>query len=968
MPSRQEVLNVILAQLLQELGFVSAPEQILRQPSRSVNLPDVIVDLHGLRLVIECEFARRSQRSARQAAYRKARERVENAISHIGVAVVYPARLRRVSFERAKEELSTSELEYTVMTEASLFPLGQIELFPSEGVPTFSRGTVNDLGDTLRRSYEQMVRDETVDTAVARLEEGIEACLGTLRIQPATSIRMAEVLGIHDLESSETQLNSQQCNATNRISALIIVNAMMFQEVLSQSESRAVPLGRFSNRPRLKENLQEHWQFILNEINYHPIFYTATELLGCFSSDISVHQSLDQLMRTATDIITWRVSLRHDLAGRIYHRILEESKYLGAYYTSIPAATLLLKLALQANNYDVDWSNEHSISELKIADLACGTGTLLMASADCVVDNYVRACAGRGIRPVLDSIHELLISDILHGWDVLPSAIHLTASTLSLRIPDRPVRTTNLCRVLHGGPNSMLGSLEALEHEGVIGTLFSQPAQIEGTGDVSQSTVRIPPLDLCVMNPPFTSSRRGNRLFGSVPDVERQRMQRKLRRIVNEQDLSANVTAGLGSVFVALADRYLKPGGHLALVLPRSMISGVAWKKSRELLANEYILKYLVASHEPSHWNFSENTSLSETLLIARKMNNSEVGTDEKVRCINLWRQPRNAIEGLTLANEAREQNATDLESNRGISQLRIGGRKYGEMFEISRSILGPELMKLSCSFAQGDLVRVLYRLINGDLYLPGQGVEGRLPLCPLRELATLGPDPRDVYDGFNLSEDAITQYPALWGHDASSIQTMKVSPNMHLTPLSEPLPGRNLRRVEDLWPRAGKIMVAQRIRLNTKRLTAVRMRRKALADVWWPLSLLSSLRNQNDIEKALVLWFNSTLGLIFLIGMREETEGAWVQYKKPILLSMPVLDVRELGSTKLQALSEVYDALSNRTLKVIPELHTDETRREIDTAFCQILEIPDISTLREIVAREPILCQSLEHLCPDYR
>jgi len=290
MPSRQEVLNVILAQLLQELGFVSAPEQILRQPSRSVNLPDVIVDLHGLRLVIECEFAGRSQRPAQQAAYRKARERVENAISHIGVAVVYPARLRRVSFERAKEELSRCELEYTVMTEAALFPQGQIALFPTEDVPTFSRGTVNDLGDTLRRSYEQMVRDETVDIAVERLAAGIEACLGALRIQPATSIRMGGVLGIHDLESSGTQLSSKQCMAINRISALIMVNAMMFQEVLSQTESRVVPLGRFSNRSNLKENLQAHWQFILNEINYHPIFYTATELLGCFSSDISVQR------------------------------------------------------------------------------------------------------------------------------------------------------------------------------------------------------------------------------------------------------------------------------------------------------------------------------------------------------------------------------------------------------------------------------------------------------------------------------------------------------------------------------------------------------------------------------------------------------------------------------------------------------------------------------------------------------
>jgi len=56
MASRQEVLNVILAQLLQERGLVAAPEEILRQPTKERRLPDVIIDFQGLRLAIEAEF------------------------------------------------------------------------------------------------------------------------------------------------------------------------------------------------------------------------------------------------------------------------------------------------------------------------------------------------------------------------------------------------------------------------------------------------------------------------------------------------------------------------------------------------------------------------------------------------------------------------------------------------------------------------------------------------------------------------------------------------------------------------------------------------------------------------------------------------------------------------------------------------------------------------------------------------
>ena len=57
-------------------------------------------------------------------------------------------------------------------------------------------------------------------------------------------------------------------------------------------------------------------------------------------------------------------------------------------------------------------------------------------------------------------------------------------------------------------------------------------------------------------------------LFGNLPDGEREAMQEKLGRIVADKRLSANITAGLGSVFTALADRYLKPGDTVDIRSP----------------------------------------------------------------------------------------------------------------------------------------------------------------------------------------------------------------------------------------------------------------------------------------------------------------------------------------------------------------------------------------------------------------
>jgi hypothetical protein len=55
--------------------------------------------------------------------------------------------------------------------------------------------------------------------------------------------------------------------------------------------------------------------------------------------------------------------------------------------------------------------------------------------------------------------------------------------------------------------------------------------------------------------------------------------------------------------------------------------------------------------------------------------------------------------------------------------------------------------------------------------------------LCPLRDLGSLGPDRRDIHDGFRLSK-SMTAYPALWSHDASTMTTLAQSPNGYLSPL----------------------------------------------------------------------------------------------------------------------------------------------------------------------------------------
>jgi hypothetical protein len=399
-----------------------------------------------------------------------------------------------------------------------------------------------------------------------------------------------------------TKAELRQRTAINRVAGLVLVNAMMFQEVLARTDERVRLLQDFLHKDDPISDLAAHWKFILDKINYYPIFHIAHELLSSISPEVDAVNAVQELAEKARRIVGWRASLRHDLAGRIYHRLLEEAKYLGAYYTSIPASFLLSKLALFREDWPCDWSDLKEVGALRIADLACGTGTLLMAAADVILDNHIRRSLKSSRRPELNKLHRVIVEKVLHGYDVLQSAVHLTASTLALRVPDNPINVTNLCALPMGTEHGELGSVEFIASPTITAaSLYAQkPERVTGRKEAGRQWVTLPQLDLCIMNPPFTCSRQPNLLFGSVPGKDRRYMHKRLKQLVRKHQVPASITAGLGSVFVAVGDKYLKEGGRLALVLPRALLSGVAWEKTRDIVNQRYDVDGLIVSHEPS--------------------------------------------------------------------------------------------------------------------------------------------------------------------------------------------------------------------------------------------------------------------------------------------------------------------------------------------------------------------------------
>ena len=368
---------------------------------------------------------------------------------------------------------------------------------------------------------------------------------------------------------AETDQEKDRAKAL-RIGCLVLFNALAFQNRLAAANGD-VPSVREAWRNGLS-GLHDAWRYICDTIDYVPVFELAADILNVITDGPEdLHNpAVAPLIKAMED--TSRLE-GHDLSGRLFHTLLTDAKFTGAYYTSVPAATLLARLVFNGWPAGVDWSDHEFPASLNVADLACGTGTLLIA----VASEAERLHTNAGGQDVA-ALHKAMVEQALHGYDVQLSAVHFAATSLAMLNPDIQFDRMNLYVMPLGveGSNISLGSLDFLGEDEVavqyalsedeIGVAARGAERVSGGGSSGVRegvTARLPELDLAIMNPPFTRSVGGNLLFGSLPKEERPRLQRELSNRLRARQASA--TAGLAAAFVAAAAPKLRPSeGRLA--------------------------------------------------------------------------------------------------------------------------------------------------------------------------------------------------------------------------------------------------------------------------------------------------------------------------------------------------------------------------------------------------------------------
>ena len=657
-------------------------------------------------------------------------------------------------------------------------------------------------------------------------------------------------------------------------------------------------------------------------------------------------QILRTLRLTAQRVDAAGVTNAHDLTGRIFQRLIADRKYLATFYTLPASAALLARLAV-AKMEGVDWSDDQAIGNLRIGDFACGTGALLSAVYDQIAARHERTGGDSA------DLHRAMMEEVLYGCDVMPSAIHITGSTLSGAHPNVGFGQSRLYTMPYGRQEDgtvKIGSLELLQSSSAM-TLFNTSDPALRTGSAGEETaaqvlVDVPEggFDLVIMNPPFTSNTKHydagdgvlNAAFAAYNATEED--QADMASILNQRARGTTYHghAGMASAFAELAHRKLRPGGVAAFVLPLTLINGSSWKKFRILFTTKYTdLTVVSISNDVKDMSFSSDTEMADCLVIGRKLKYGEV-PNLRSKFTSLQGRPTGFIQAMAFAKL--------MLGTREVRQLEdgpYGGTPIRCGDELVGGILDAPVDSYEGGWRAGrifdtSLAQTAYSLSDSELWLPRERRAQELPITRLTNVGRRG-----LHHGLiavrssggpfiKTSASPTATYPALWNHDATKETRIVCAPDSQL------IVRKGMEaKAADVWSNASSCHLNLDFRFNSQPLSAAITQHKCMGGRAWPNMIFPEF----SFEYAFALWCNSTLGLLLFWWHSNRQHSGRGTTTITAVESLPVLDFRALSDEQLATAQDIFEEFREKELKPAYIADADPNRALLDKrVVCDLL------------------------------
>jgi hypothetical protein len=947
----EEVVNVCLAEILANIfgkENVVAPERTVPGSRKRF---DVKLDYKGLEIILEASYDRTD-------AIEDAKKRLEEGlIETVAIAVYYDEKnFANVSTTaEIKAVLQSSELELKIFSKGAdisktLIPYIKGKFRLAQEQTEWLIVQVNDFPQLLDLTLDFLVTEDLV----AGLTEDIEKkTLIFISHMTKASKRLPNLVkNLHSvLFSSSGEEDSAMPDVPMDVIMAHTYISLLMASMLYDSVGPGHQLESIQRLLSLKKNhpllaLKETFSNIL-KVNYEPVFDVAVALVDCLfdlQTDMIVMQDIREVIDTAQYILVNRALLRSDFIGHLYHKVtgnVATRKGYATFYTKAPISYFLASLALHFPNdsWIIDWSKLESVQEtFRVCDFACGSGTLISGAYMALLSRCRQACFEKNESPNLADFHRAVLSNSLWAFDALEHAVQTASVVLNLHEPGVPLKKMRTYHV----PVDQTGSIGSLNFWWSDKQFV--PVRRRGVAETSKEEIVVPPFRLIIMNPPFSratapgveesrprifdfvsSAGAFEKLWGNYSKLvrhiestwkERMGVHSFYEQYVGEDRifLARNVDplyAGAALPFFFLADQYLKPGGRLALVLPRTALESSSFFLMRSALLSTYDLNYVVISSEQGQPNFSYSTQFSEVLIVATKLEKNDSPRTPETFIVNFRRQPKDVLGGVLMARELLKNmpnigSRQTVEAQYADAEVQAVDHDFVQDFAWNLSpILGlpPWITKIMEQMVEGKLLGLpmkLRRIMDfPDLRITNprqfRGKEFNDLYSPSREdnLRLLNKTGKEVLTNLRL--------------DLS--RTIRISP-------------KSADASVFYAKNAARLLIPEAIRFNTTPLVAT----------WCSDKIVSSRAHMLEatnpiVEKAICAWLNTSFAIVWLRSLfttvQEEFGHIYGWHIRTV--KIPDVSKEKIAS----ALEGVFDKYSENVWSPLPEQYQKKWNKQ---------------------------------------
>ncbi len=481
MPTTEHTINDALADGLRETRRAWRMPTVVRSENTGMlkgsnGRPDILVtEANVSPVVIETEVLPALTVEAEAVSRLGEQIRTTGRTILSSIAVRLPVRLRTRQGALLRDEMANAhDLE--------------MALYTGSGPSMYSRWPrtgwiIGSIADLSILTQSASVPPDVIEKAADELVNGVGEAAGLLE-----DIAKTHPGAIHNISEELRQGDGEQ---TRRMATTILANAFVFQESLAGGPGELAQVKSLEEIRGLNGDLQKsailtEWRKIL-EVNYWPVFDIARRILEIIPAPDS-KMLIKRMAITADKLVENRLMRSHDLTGAVFQRLIIDRKFLAAYYTTPSSAALLVGLAITPEYHPAgrSWSSADDVKALRIADFACGTGTLLSTAYQRV--GQLHELSGGDA----EALHPEMMAHSLIGCDILPAAAHLTASMLAGAHPTVKYEQSSVMTLAYGKQSHnggvALGSLDLLNSQRKFEILDITAKAAEGMGESEKAT------------------------------------------------------------------------------------------------------------------------------------------------------------------------------------------------------------------------------------------------------------------------------------------------------------------------------------------------------------------------------------------------------------------------------------------------------------------------------------------------